>query len=423
MIKYLQHFFPIGGFGRNVLTMLTGISIAQLIPLAVAPLLTRIYTPQDFGLFALYLAITSIIGVIATGRYELAVMLPKKDENAFNIAVLSILITFGVSIISLVFILIFNVEIAKLLGNKQINSFLYLVPISILIAGFFQTFNYWGNRKKQYKRLASCKIFQTSGTAVGQIGMGLNNTGPIGMILGNILGQVLATGILGGLIKRDGQLHLEMIKKDLIKKEAFINLNFPAYSAPMGLINSFQANILIFFLTYFSSSAAGLFSLSLKAISLPLSLISASFASVFYQKIINEKNKAQFYKKAFIGNLIIGVVILLPVFLFGEELFVFVFGKQWEVAGKFAEIMCPWIVMRFASGSVSLVFSATRYNHMSLLWQIFYTTISVILLYVMRENSINTILLYFSMLSFVMYILLFFVGLNVISRYEASTNG
>ena len=81
----LQRFKLKSEFSKNVLTLMTGTTIAQTIPVAISPILTRIYTPEDFGIFAIYLAITAILGNIVSGRYELAIMIPKKDEDAINL--------------------------------------------------------------------------------------------------------------------------------------------------------------------------------------------------------------------------------------------------------------------------------------------------------------------------------------------------
>ena len=81
----LDNLKPKSEFSRNVLTLMTGTTIAQAIPIAISPILTRIYTPEDFGMFALYMSIASILSVVATGWYELAIMLLKKDEDTVNI--------------------------------------------------------------------------------------------------------------------------------------------------------------------------------------------------------------------------------------------------------------------------------------------------------------------------------------------------
>ena len=104
----LKRFKPKSEFNRNILTLMTGTTIAQAIPIAISPILTRIYTPEDFGIFAIFLAITLIIGGIANGRYELAIMIPKKDEDAINIFALGFIITTSISLLLLVLVLIFQ---------------------------------------------------------------------------------------------------------------------------------------------------------------------------------------------------------------------------------------------------------------------------------------------------------------------------
>jgi len=151
---------------------MTGTTIAQAIPIAISPILTRIYTPEDFGVFALYMSIVSVIATIATGRYELAIMLPKKDEDAVNIVALSIIISFFVSFIAFLIVYIFNSQITNLLGSPEISNWIYFIPITVLLAGVYQSFNYWNNRKKKYRRLVTSIVMQ-SGTATANLGMGV----------------------------------------------------------------------------------------------------------------------------------------------------------------------------------------------------------------------------------------------------------
>ena len=137
-------------FNRNVVTVMTGTTIAQAIPIAIMPILTRLYTPEEFGIFALYVAIASIFGVIATARYELAIMLPKKDSEAANLFNLSIIITFIISLFTLLFVLIFHQPLINLIGNPEIGKWLYFIPLTVLFTGLYQTLNYWSSRKKNF---------------------------------------------------------------------------------------------------------------------------------------------------------------------------------------------------------------------------------------------------------------------------------
>ena len=138
----LNKFKPKSEFSKNVLTLMTGTTIAQAIPIAISPILTRIYTPEDFGVFALFIAITAILGTVANARYELAIMLPKKDEDAINIFALGFIITCFISLILLILVVIFNDYFTKLFGNDEISFWLYFVPITVFFSGLFNILNY-----------------------------------------------------------------------------------------------------------------------------------------------------------------------------------------------------------------------------------------------------------------------------------------
>ena len=167
---------------------MTGTTIAQAIPIAISPILTRIYTPEDFGIFALYISFSSIFSIIATGRYELAIMLPKKDSDAINIVVISFFMSFIISFIAFLLIVFFNQPIASFLGNKEISSWLYLIPVSVLLTGMYQSFNYWNNRHKRYKQLAFSKVVQSGTSATSNLGMGFNDFGSSGLIFSFVFG-------------------------------------------------------------------------------------------------------------------------------------------------------------------------------------------------------------------------------------------
>jgi O-antigen/teichoic acid export membrane protein len=187
---------PKSDFSRNVLTLMTGTTIAQAIPIAISPILTRIYSPEDFGIFALYMSIVSIIATMATGRYELAIMLPKKDEDTLNIMALSIIIVFFVSFLTFLIVFFFNAQITDFLGNTAISYWLYLVPISVLLTGVYQSLNYWFNRKKVYKTLAKNRIIQSSTTSITNLSLGFAGVGSSGLILSSVFGQGVVTALL-----------------------------------------------------------------------------------------------------------------------------------------------------------------------------------------------------------------------------------
>src|SRR5690606_9512079 len=124
----IRRILPRSKYARNVATLISGSAVAQAIPVAISPILTRIYTPEEFGIFATYLGIAAIASVLVTGRYELAIMLPERDEDAIQVAALSLLLTFVVSLFLLVVAIVFSEQIAHMLGSPAIRPWLYWVP-------------------------------------------------------------------------------------------------------------------------------------------------------------------------------------------------------------------------------------------------------------------------------------------------------
>jgi len=132
---------PKSEFSRNVLTLMTGTTVSQAIPIAISPILTRIYTPDDFGVLALFFAITSIFGYIATARYDMAVMLPEEDDDALNIVILGFILSSIISFILFIFVYLFNHQICVLLNNFSIAPWLYFIPIVVFFMGTFNMLN------------------------------------------------------------------------------------------------------------------------------------------------------------------------------------------------------------------------------------------------------------------------------------------
>jgi len=377
-------------FTRNVLTLMTGTTIAQAIPIAISPILTRIYTPEDFGVFALYMSVASILSVVATGRYELAIMLPKKDEDAINIVALSILISFFVSFIALLIVFVFNAQITKLLGNPEISSWLYFIPISVLLTGVYQSFNYWSNRKKQYKRLATSRVIQSGTTATTNLGMGFGGFGSSGLILSGVLGQGVATAILGKMVWREDNYRLKEIKRLKIFALAKRYSEHPKYLIVSHGISNIYMQIPVFFIgKFFDLSSLGFYSFSNKFISLPGSLMANAIGDVFRQKATEEYHKTGKFDKIFLTTFIntvkISIIPFILLYFTIEDIFTFVFGVKWSIAGEYAEIL---IVSAFFSFIITPIDkSALIVNNISyILWWhigrfVLYLVLSVICYY------------------------------------------
>lgn len=353
---------PKSEFSRNVLTLMTGTSIAQAIPIAISPILTRIYTPEDFGIFALYMSIASILAVLATSRYELAIMLPKKDEDAINIVALSIVISFFVSLLSFLTVFLFNSQITNLLGNPEISNWLYFIPITVLLTGIYQSFNYWNNRKKLYKRLATSKVIQSATTVTTNIGMGLSGLGASGLIVGGVIGQGVTTTMLGKLIWTEDKEAFQALNKLKMFALAKKYIDYPKKSSIGALFNtlSYQAEIILLSVFY-SSYYLGLFYFVNKFVNIPKQFLSASIWQVFlsnsgknietiFKIKVNKQKKILRYST---------LPIISGLFIF-PDLFILIFGNNWSEMSLFISPLVIAMHINFVVASFSLFILINR---------------------------------------------------------------
>jgi O-antigen/teichoic acid export membrane protein len=376
---------PSGTFRGNVFTLVSGTMIAQSITILVSPVLTRLYRPDDFGILALFTAIASIVSIAATGRYEMAIMLPEKQEDSVNVTALSIAVVFFVSFLALLVFWVFKGPLSNILNNPGISTWLYAVPLMVLFAGIYQSFNYWSTRNKRFSVPALSRIWQTASVAVASVVLGLATAGAGGLILGSILGQGIAAGVLGWQVWKEDSGKITLIAKSRILESMRRFRDFPRYSLPTALLDNVSVQFPIFILSHaYSPVIVGLFSLAYRIVNIPISIIGSAFAQVFYQKIAELKNNNQNLKKyvmnAALKMFFLSLVPLLTLLLFGPQLFAFLFGETWRTAGVYAQILAPAFAIRFIVSPVSTIFAVTGNLRLGSAWQVLYFFTTTIVL-------------------------------------------
>lgn len=415
---------PKSEFSRNVLTLMTGTTIAQAIPIAISPILTRIYTPEDFGILALFLSISAVFGSIANGRYELAIMLPKKDEDAINIFALGFIITCMISLILLILVILFNDYFIILLGNEEIYFWLYFIPISVFFTGLFNILNYFNNRKKNYNDLRNATILKSIVLAIVQLGVGFVKAGVTGLIVGSLVSNMFANMKLLKNIVNDKNLILKLSKKKIIilaKKYK----KFPKFNLPSTLADTITQQLPFLIIPkIFNLSISGYYSLSQKLISLPSSLIAKSISQVYFQKISeNKKNKVKnmpllisTIKKLILISLPISIII----FLFAPELFEIVFGKDWKVSGDIARYLSLIFFITFVTSTLSITLVA--YENLKDLanWQYVYLCSSLIYYSVCFyfDFRFKTFLFYFVIHEYLMYSIYLYLIIKTVKKTD-----
>jgi len=371
----LRKILPKSSFAKDVFTLATGTGIAQVIPILASPVLTRLYSPSDFGSFALYTAFTAIAAVIVTGRYELAIALPKKDQDAANIVALSIFLSLIVSLVTLVVM----VPIVQLFGDRVASNFdaawLYAVPGSAMLVGVYQSLNYWSNRKGKYKRMSLSRVLQGTCVVVTQLIAGYIVGGKLGLISGQIVGQLISLSMLFFLILREDRDLLVSIAPKRMRTMAVENADFPIYLIFGQLANVASAQMPLLLLnSLFGTTVAGFYALSQRTLSVPMTLIGGAIGDVFRRRAAISYNELGNCRLIFIRTVkrlaVFGALPILPLFLWGGNIFQMVFGSEWRAAGEICSILSIMVFFQTVSSPLSQTVLFAGMQAADLFWQV-----------------------------------------------------
>mgnify|MGYP001020452109 CR=1 FL=1 len=355
--------FPVGNFFKNVITLMSGTVLAQGLVIICTPLLTRIYTPEDFGILTIFMAVTSVLSVASCGRYELGIVLPEEDGAAANLLVLSIAITLLTTALTiLVIILIYWLPVSLIISiKKTCISWVWYIPVSLLVTGIYQALNYWATRKKKFGRLAVRQVTQSITMILVQIAIGmLFIADGEKLIIGYITGQTAATVLMFmQTMKEDGNFVFKSYNYKIVKDVAYKYKKFPLYTVGASLLNALSPQLPVFFLSAVSLSATGYFGLATRIVGLPMSLIGSSVAQVFFADASEELNLRGNCTNIFRITVkrLFQIGVIFSVLVFGLSFFMdTIFGSQWGGAGAVLVMLIPMFFIRFLSSPVSTIY-------------------------------------------------------------------
>lgn len=379
-MKKIKNYIFESEFKKNVLALMTGSFIAQAIPFVISPIISRIYSPEEFGLFALYLTVVSIFGVIATGRYELAIILPDKNNNneVSNIVSLATRILICSGCILLVLVLMFNAPIANLLGKPDMQNLLYFAPLTVIAVGLYQILNCLLIRTEKFNKLAINKVFYSGVSGPAQIAVGVIGFGVPGLICAYIFAYAISSiwvvgssGVKKFFELRDAENIMFVAKK---------YSRFPKYDIPSALLNIISNQIPVLLLgRYFSLDVLGFYSLVQKTMMAPIGLMSNSILDVFKQRATQDYNTLgncrAVWLKLFGRLVLLGVPPFIVFAWFAPDLFAIFFGEQWRSAGEIARILSPVFFMNFLVDPLSYTFYIAQKQKLNLLFNLVFLII------------------------------------------------
>lgn len=346
---------------RNVAKLLTGSVVSQIIGLAATSILSRLFTPDEFGIVGVFLSVSAVIGVVAALRLELAVVVPESDEEAQEVIGAASVVIAAMVVLTLVGVLLGGRPLAHLLGEPAVAPLFGLLPFYVGSLGAFQVFNYWSTRVGEFGRLATAQMVRGIVGAAGQVGLGVVETGAFGLLGGQVLGQFAATLTLLGRSARGGRLAL---RRRVSVREAVGVLrrydDFVIYGAPQALLSAVGQGLPAIILTgAFGAGAAGQYLLASRIVTAPSNLLGQSIRQVLYPYLSERLHDPLVYRFAVritLGLLLLAAVPMGALVLFGPRLFAWGLGTEWRTAGVFSQFLSVSLLASIANiPAVSLV--------------------------------------------------------------------
>ncbi len=358
-------------FVRDTATLTVGTAGAQVVTVLSSPILSRLYTPSDFGLLMLFLAVCSITATAVTLRYETTILLPKSEDESRALVYLALYLASIIGGLFAVISWLLPDSIRGLFGLAHLKQWMTAAVIASIGAAITTVVIGWFNRKKKYKKIAAVRILQSTTSAAAGIILGI-----VGCANGLLYAQLIAgvTTLLFIILVIFNELKPRS-SFSAITVAANKHYRAPTFLLPTALLDVLTMQLPVILITaWFSSEAAGQFSMAWRILALPMSLVGGAIGQVFFQRFSQAWPDVTAAKILLFGTwkvlAIIGLFPTITIMLFGEQLFGWIFGEPWRQAGKMAVIIAPMIFLMLISSPTSTTFIVTGLQKYSLLFGI-----------------------------------------------------
>lgn len=341
---------------RNVAKLLSANVVAQVIGLLVYPILTRMYTPEDFGLMNLFVSIGSVLVILATAEYYYAIVLPKDDTDARGVVHVSLCVLLLTTVL-LLLTLPFAGWIADVFNTPQLADVYAWMPLMVLLLGGWNVLNYWYIRNKMYTRISGYQMSQSVLSAGMKMGFGYAGMLQGGLIYSMVLAPALS--LLTSIVLAFKRCVRVLLHVDVcaMRKAATEYRNFPLYTMPRSLVNVLAGQLPVLLLVpIFGTEQVGLWGMALLLGFVPINMLTKAIYQVLYQHV----TECVHISKP-IGNMLKRFVwwsslVVVPVFaILGyvlPELTSWLLGDAWYVSGEYVRWMLPWLWLSLLTGSI-----------------------------------------------------------------------
>lgn len=365
--------------------LITGNVFAHAIGILAAPVTTRLFAPEAFGVAALFVSISVVITLVTCLRYELAIMLPETDEEAAGLFVLCILLTIAMTALVSILLFFFGKDLARALNAPMLLKYLWLMPLSVCLGGFFLALNSWNTRRRRFGRLSVAQGLSSIFAQGTKLGLGFSGFVSGGVLICSaVLGNLLSVLFLGGQILRDDRRRL---RPGVNWRSVQVGLRrykrFPLFGSWSALLNAASHSVPTWVLAiYFSPAIVGFYDLGRTVLAAPMVLAGGAIAQVFFQRTAeafrSRDNLAGLVDDVYKRLIGYGMFPILLLTIAGRELFIIVFGDKWAEAGTYVQITGVWLFLQFISSPMSTLTSVMEKQSQALLFNAILFTVRLL---------------------------------------------
>jgi O-antigen/teichoic acid export membrane protein len=395
-------------FIHSVGVLVGGTAFAHAISALALPILTRLYSPADFSVFAVFSGLVAIISVAACLRFDVAIPIPKQVSHACNILCIAVLCALLVALSIALVVHLFPEWIVVQLNQPGLAPYLYFIPFAVLLSGIYSACQHWFVRKKDFNAIARVRVCQTCAAAGAQIAAGWWGWLSIGLLLGPTISVGAASAsLIYRLVRTDAHI-LRSISWARMRLLFLAYDRYPKYSVPESLCNSAGMQLpIIIIATLAAGPEAGFLFVALYVMQAPMALVGSAIGQVYLSRASDHfraKRLGTFTAGIFGGLVKVGVGPLIFGGIVAPTLCPLIFGSEWLRAGILMSWMTPWFVMQFLSTPVSMALLVTNQQKTAFILQAFGLVLRTGIVYCVTVVSIVYASEAYALSGFVFYV-------------------
>lgn len=414
------------GARRGVLAIVSGSAAGQAIVLLTSPILTRLYSPDSFGIYFYILSICTIVSAVSSLRLDVVIPFASELDEARSLTRASLISAVGFALMSALALLVFHRRFSQGAGF-EVFPWAWWAPALILVTSWFVTLNYAALRDRAYTAVATRNLVQSGGVAAWQLSAAFVTNSAGGLLTGQLLGRCL------------GVVSLARVSRELLVRPAKRSMGrtlrkywrFPVYFAPSGLLNTLGSALpLILVGAWFGAGFAGYLGLAQRIALAPTALLGNAIGQVFTGELSSRLRDKQYdnrrlYLRTSRKLAIVGAGVGLALLVFAPLAFTLVFGEQWSQAGNFAQAMACSVGLGLVASPTSYVYDAYQKARTNLLLDVSRILLvggSGIFAHLNGFSAVETVWAMFTGQA-LNYVLAWPVALHFVSAHERSDTG